>query len=251
MRTKLRSVSWIVASAAVALCVAGAAVAMSFDPPSKTSSKGDANSKSETKTSDKDKSDAAKSDKESTAQKTTTKDKKKVEKIQFNKLNSDEQYVILHKGTEPAFRGKYTDHFVEGTYICRHCNAPLYNSTDKFHSGCGWPSFDDEIKNSVKRGPDADGSGRIEITCANCGGHLGHVFEGEQLTNKNSRHCVNSISIVFVPKAKELPEVIRPNKSENESKDASSSSKATEVGSAKKPTGDAKSGASKPSKAGS
>jgi peptide-methionine (R)-S-oxide reductase len=117
--------------------------------------------------------------------------------IQLNPLDAEEQRVILHKGTEHPFTGKYDDFSEVGKFICKQCNAALYRSTDKFSSGCGWPSFDDEITGAVKRVADADGR-RIEIVCANCDGHLGHVFEGEQITEKNTRHCVNSISIKFV-----------------------------------------------------
>lgn len=113
---------------------------------------------------------------------------------QYNQLTDEEAYVMLQKGTEYPFTGEYTDCFEDGIYCCKQCNTSLYRSSDKFHSSCGWPSFDDEIQGAIKRVLDADGR-RIEIVCANCGGHLGHVFEGEQLTPKNTRHCVNSLSL--------------------------------------------------------
>ncbi|WP_321373823.1 methionine-R-sulfoxide reductase [uncultured Draconibacterium sp.] len=119
-------------------------------------------------------------------------------KMEYNKLNEFEKYVILEKGTERPFTGKYTDHKGKGTYVCKQCGAALYNSSDKFDSHCGWPSFDDEIEGAVHRSLDADGR-RTEITCANCGGHLGHVFFGEGFTDKDTRHCVNSVSLDFIP----------------------------------------------------
>ena len=120
--------------------------------------------------------------------------------MKYNELNDEEKYVIENKGTEYPFTGKYNDFYEKGIFTCKKCNAPLYKSEDKFKSGCGWPSFDDEIEGAVIRVPDRDGR-RVEIVCASCGGHLGHVFEGEELTAKNTRHCVNSISLNFEAKA--------------------------------------------------
>ncbi|WP_024955611.1 methionine-R-sulfoxide reductase [Sulfurospirillum arcachonense] len=116
--------------------------------------------------------------------------------MKYNELSEQEEYVIKHKGTEAPYSGIYNDFDEEGIFTCKQCNTPLYSSADKFSSGCGWPSFDDTISSNVLRTPDADGR-RVEITCKACGAHLGHVFEGEHMTPKNTRHCVNSLSLNF------------------------------------------------------
>jgi methionine-R-sulfoxide reductase len=120
-----------------------------------------------------------------------------MDKSTYNPLSADEQHVIEGKGTERPFTGEYDDFYEDGVYICRRCNAELYRSDTKFDAHCGWPAFDQEIEGAVTRLPDPDGQ-RIEIECTNCGGHLGHVFLGERLTDKNTRHCVNSLSMKFV-----------------------------------------------------
>lgn len=127
----------------------------------------------------------------------------------FNPLTPEAERVLVNKGTEHPFTGEYTKNKETGDYVCRRCNAVLYRSADKFESGCGWPSFDDEVEGAVTRVRDADGQ-RTEIVCSNCGGHLGHVFTGERFTDKNTRHCVNSISLVFVPEGQSPPPVIEP-----------------------------------------
>ena len=124
-------------------------------------------------------------------------------KSNMKKLTTEEERVIIHKGTEMPFTGEYTDLFKEGVYVCKQCGSELYKSDSKFHSGCGWPSFDQEIPGRVTKKLDADGR-RTEILCANCDGHLGHVFYGEGFTDKDTRHCVNSISMEFIPKEKTI-----------------------------------------------
>ena len=117
--------------------------------------------------------------------------------MEMRKLTREEERVIVHKGTEYPFTGKYDDFFQKGTYVCKRCGQPLYSSEAKFDAGCGWPAFDKEFPGSVKRLPDPDGM-RTEIECAMCGAHLGHIFTGERFTKENTRHCVNSISIEFI-----------------------------------------------------
>lgn len=125
----------------------------------------------------------------------------------FNKLTSEEEDIIEGKGTERPFSGEYDDFYQDGVFICKKCNAPLFSSDSKFDAGCGWPAFDDEYPDSLKRLPDPDGE-RTEIVCNNCGAHLGHEFLGEQLTEKDLRHCVNSLSIRFLSKNEKAPEVL-------------------------------------------
>ncbi len=127
--------------------------------------------------------------------------------MKYYDLSPEEKEVIEDKGTEAPFTGEYDNFFKEGTFICRRCNAPLFSSKSKFDAQCGWPAFDENFPNAVKRISDPDGM-RTEIECANCGAHLGHVFEGENFTEKNTRHCVNSLSIRFVAKDQKLPNTI-------------------------------------------
>lgn len=127
--------------------------------------------------------------------------------MKYNNLSDEEKHIIEDKGTEAPFTGEYDDFYVPGTFICRRCNLPLFTSKAKFDANCGWPAFDDNFPDAVKRITDADGS-RVEIQCNNCGAHLGHVFEGEQMTDKNTRHCVNSVSIKFIGEGEELPQVL-------------------------------------------
>lgn len=127
----------------------------------------------------------------------------------LNKLTEEEKEIIEDKGTEAPFTGEYDDFYVPGTFICRRCNLPLFTSKAKFDANCGWPSFDDNFEGAIDRIPDEDGR-RTEIQCANCHAHLGHVFEGENLTEKDTRHCVNSVSIKFIPEDDELPGVLKP-----------------------------------------
>lgn len=124
----------------------------------------------------------------------------------YNSLTHDEEHIIVDKGTETPFTGEYDDFYENGTFICRRCNSPLFSAKSKFDAGCGWPSFDENFPDAVARVMDGDGS-RTEIQCANCGAHLGHVFLGEHMTDKDTRHCVNSLSIKFIPEGKELPKV--------------------------------------------
>ena len=125
-------------------------------------------------------------------------EEKQNKKTNYRVLNDFEKYVIENKGTERPFTGEFYQHAEKGTYVCKRCETPLYKSSDKFDAQCGWPSFDDEIEGAVTKSTDADGR-RTEITCSNCGAHLGHVFYGENYTPKDTRHCVNSVSMEFVP----------------------------------------------------
>lgn len=125
----------------------------------------------------------------------------------YNSLTKEEEDVIVHKGTEYPFTGEYDNFYLPGTFICRRCNLPLFSSKSKFDAHCGWPAFDSNFPNALKRLPDPDGV-RTEIECSNCGAHLGHEFIGENLTDKNVRECVNSVSIKFIPESQDLPQVL-------------------------------------------
>ena len=127
--------------------------------------------------------------------------------MSYNRLREEEKDIIENKGTEAPFTGEYDDFYQDGTFICRRCNAPLFSSKNKFDAHCGWPSFDDNYPNALKRTPDPD-SQRTEIQCSRCLAHLGHVFEGELMTTKNVRHCVNSLSIKFISKDQQLPPLL-------------------------------------------
>jgi len=128
----------------------------------------------------------------------------------YNKLTLEEAYVIEQKGTERPYTGEYDDFYKDGTYVCRRCNNPLFKSRAKFDAHCGWPAFDEHFENAVKWATHGFPFLGKEVSCANCGAHLGHVFEGEKLTQKDTRHCVNSLSIKFIPKGEKLPEVLKP-----------------------------------------
>ncbi|MFZ1626742.1 MAG: methionine-R-sulfoxide reductase [Candidatus Moraniibacteriota bacterium] len=125
----------------------------------------------------------------------------------WNTLNSDEARILIGRGTETPFSGEYDALFVPGTYVCRRCNTPLYDAETKFDASCGWPAFDDHFPGAVKRLTDGDGR-RTEIRCTHCDAHLGHVFSGEHLTEKNTRHCVNSLSMRFIAQGSELPPIL-------------------------------------------
>lgn len=126
----------------------------------------------------------------------------------YNKLTPYEEDIIIGKGTEAPFSGEYDNFYEDGVFICKRCNATLFSSEAKFDAGCGWPSFDKNYPGAIKRVQDPDGE-RVEIQCGNCGAHLGHVFEGEHLTEENTRHCVNSLSIKFVPQNQPLPKMVQ------------------------------------------
>ena len=125
----------------------------------------------------------------------------------YNKLTPQQEDIIEGKGTEKPFSGEYDNFYENGIFVCRRCNNPLFSSESKFDAGCGWPAFDENYANAIKLIPDRDGE-RVEIQCTNCNAHLGHVFKGEKFTEKDTRHCVNSLSIKFVPKNKTLPKIL-------------------------------------------